>query len=449
MELKEEMFLREKLTLEHRTIEYRAARNIIYVNNPLDPAYQNVNLFVPEAYYHDASVNGYTRNTAPVFMPNEVGGYMAGKAGEPGYSRFCPGKINTIFEALEHGYVVAAPAIRGRELKNEEGIYTGKAPACIVDYKAAVRFLRYYRDIMPGDVDKIITNGTSAGGALSSLMGATGNHKDYETYLQKIGAAETDDHVFAASCYCPITNLEHADMAYEWQFLDETNENSKELAMKFSDYVNSLDLRDEQGKQLILDHNGDGSFKEKVKSALLASVQRAVDGRVDVSDQTWLAMDGQQAVGMDFSEYAKTITRMKATPAFDDFLLQTPENDLFGTEEGNARHFTEYGLKKSADERADKSADKNGCAGRDIIKMMNPMEYIDREDVDVCRYWRIRHGECDRDTSAAISAILAFRLKQLGYHVDYALPWGIPHSGDYDLEELFAWIDQICKNEES
>jgi len=25
------------------------------------------------------------------------------------------------------------------------------------------------------------------------------------------------------------------------------------------------------------------------------------------------------------------------------------------------------------------------------------------------------------------------------------LPWEIPHSGDYDLDELFQWIDGICK----
>lgn len=24
-------------------------------------------------------------------------------------------------------------------------------------------------------------------------------------------------------------------------------------------------------------------------------------------------------------------------------------------------------------------------------------------------------------------------------------PWGIPHAGDYDFDELFAWIDGICK----
>ena len=36
-------------------------------------------------------------------------------------------------------------------------------------------------------------------------------------------------------------------------------------------------------------------------------------------------------------------------------------------------------------------------------------------------------------------------LKNKGYDVDFALPWGLPHSGDYDMEELFGWIDGICK----
>ena len=80
----------------------------------------------------------------------------------------------------------------------------------MVDYKAAVRYLHFFADELPGDASKIITNGTSAGGALSSLMGSTGNHPDYEPYLQALGAADAGDNVFAASCYCPITNLEHA-----------------------------------------------------------------------------------------------------------------------------------------------------------------------------------------------------------------------------------------------
>ena len=81
-----------------------------------------------------------------------------------------------------------------------------------------MRFLHAFADDIPGDADKIITNGTSAGGALSSLMGSTGDHPDYEKYLEEIGAADASDAVFAASCYCPITNLEHADVKHEWQF---------------------------------------------------------------------------------------------------------------------------------------------------------------------------------------------------------------------------------------
>ena len=66
----------------------------------------------------------------------------------------------------------------------------GQAPACIVDYKAAVRWLHYFAADLPGDAGKIIANGTSAGGALSALMGASGNHPDYEPYLREIGAAD-------------------------------------------------------------------------------------------------------------------------------------------------------------------------------------------------------------------------------------------------------------------
>jgi hypothetical protein len=78
--------------------------------------------------------------------------------------------------------------------------------------------------------------------------------------------------------------------------------------------------------------------------------------------------------------------------------------------------------------------------------MMNPMNYLDDEAAAKATYWRIRHGARDRDTSLAISAILTCRLKQNGLPVDCHAPWGIPHAGDYDLDDLFAWIDKICKD---
>lgn len=74
--------------------------------------------------------------------------------------------------------------------------------------------------------------------------------------------------------------------------------------------------------------------------------------------------------------------------------------------------------------------------------MLNPVRYIGR--ADTAPHWRIRHGTWDRDTAAAIPVILALLLRKGGYDVDFLLPWGLPHSGDYDLDELFAWIDGLC-----
>lgn len=63
---------------------------------------------------------------------------------------------------------------------------------------------------------------------------------------------------------------------------------------------------------------------------------------------------------------------------------------------------------------------------------MNAMNFISNDGC--AKHWRIRHGAADRDTSFAISAMLAQCLTEEGKEVDYFLPWGVPHSGDYDLE---------------
>lgn len=97
-------------------------------------------------------------------------------------------------------------------------IYTGRAPKTILDLKSAIRYLRHFDKEMLGDAERIITDGTSAGGAMSSLMGATGNNPAYELMLRAMGAADERDDVFASVCFCPITDLDHADMAYEWLY---------------------------------------------------------------------------------------------------------------------------------------------------------------------------------------------------------------------------------------
>ena len=474
-----------------RSVTYRAFMGLDYCAKPADPI-QKMNLFVPERFYHGESLNGYTLETAPIFMPNTVGGYMPGPADEPGIDAR-NGRMNTLFLALERGYVAASPGIRGRTsgkrsaeffeggkadfLGEDTGKMTGRAPALIVDLKAAIRYLRRNRDVIPGDAEKIVTNGTSAGGALSALAGATGNSPDYAPYLAAIGAAEERDDVFAASCYCPIHNLENADAAYEWLFCGEnafhltrkvktdtglkrvpftgelTEQQrilSKELKGLFPAYVNNLRLRDRDGNPLTLDKSGEGSFKEYVRHLILASAQRELDTHDTAKRLAWLAVPGSavenqscltirdgEAVALDWDAYVKTVTRMKPCPAFDALDLKSPENEEFGAETVDGKHFTAFSQKHT--EVSSELADET------VIKMLNPVRYIG--EADTAKHWRIRHGAFDRDTSLAIPAILALALENKGYGVDFFLPWGLPHSGDYDAEELFRWIDTICGKE--
>ena len=137
---------------------------------------------------------------------------MPAKPSRPGLDKRAGNTPNAMLVALSKGYVVVSPGARGRTQKQ------GKAPAAIVDLKVAVRYLRFNDARMPGDAEKIISNGTSAGGALSVLLGASGNSADYEPYLKALGAADARDDIFAVSAYCPISILERADAAYEWQF---------------------------------------------------------------------------------------------------------------------------------------------------------------------------------------------------------------------------------------
>lgn len=450
-------------TLNGKEITYRAFEGIVYVAHPVDTKYQSMNFYVPEAYYSGQSIGGFTAQTAPIFLPNEVGGYMPGSPGVAGVDKR-RGEPNSMIQALAKGFVVAAPGARGRTTKNDNGIFTGKAPAAIVDLKAAVRYLRKNDKIMPGDAEKIISNGTSAGGALSALLGATGNNPEFFPYLKAIGAADTRDDIFAVSAYCPITNLDHADMAHEWQlnqihqyksikismldFKMQRTETpgeltasqistSNDLKKLFPAYVNSLSLTDKKGSKLELDADGNGSFKNYVKAQVIASAQKALDEGKNLSDLNWVTITNGKVTDINFDQYLSYAGRMKLPPAFDSLDASSGENNLFGTSTIANQHFTQFSKEHSTN--------NSSIADPAIVKLMNPMNYIGNKTSTSSQHWRIRHGTIDKDTSLAIPVILATRLSNAGYDVDLALPWNRPHSGDYDLDELFTWISNSSK----
>ena len=464
-------------TVDNKEIKYRAFEYIPYVANPIDIDQQYMNIYVPEEYFNNGTINGYNTQTAPIFMPNAVGGYMPSQAMTPKVEN---GKPNSVLYALSHGYVVASPSTRGRTNKASDGNFIGKAPAVIVDLQAATAYLHANDSAMPGNANRIITNGTSAGGGVSLLQGATGNSSDFQPYLQALGAATAATNVYAVSAYAPITNLDAADMAYEWSYNGITSFNkvtmgqgelpqanvggnsappqrtmqrvnlnaddlsySKMLSEHFPDYVNNLQLRDSLGRVLKLDKNGNGTFKNYVKEFIVAAANKAAAKGTDLSKHTYLVRDNKTGTIKDINweAYNHFVSRSKAPGAFDSRANDTGENNLFGTSTTDNNHFTITAALHDSTANQDVYVEN-----AKIVTMMNPMNYLGSPAATNARFYRIRYGTADSNTSVAIPLIVGTRAQNLGYRVDMATPFNVDHSGDYDLEELFNWMDNIVKN---
>ena len=464
-------------TVDNKEIKYRAFEYIPYVANPIDIDQQYMNIYVPEEYFNNGTINGYNTQTAPIFMPNAVGGYMPSQAMTPKVEN---GKPNSVLYALSRGYVVASPSTRGRTNKASDGNFIGKAPAVIVDLQAATAYLHANDSAMPGNANRIITNGTSAGGGVSLLQGATGNSSDFQPYLQALGAATAATNVYAVSAYAPITNLDAADMAYEWSYngissfnkvtmspgelpqanvggtpaqpqrtMQRVNLNSDDLAYSkmlsehFPDYVNNLQLRDSLGRVLKLDKNGNGTFKNYVKEFIVAAANKAQAKGTDLSKHTYLVRDNKTGTIKDINweAYNHFVSRSKAPGAFDSRSNDTGENSLFGTSTTDNNHFTITAALHDTTTNQDVYVEN-----AKIVTMMNPMNYLGSPAATNARFYRIRYGTADSNTSVAIPLIVGTRAQNLGYRVDMATPFDVDHSGDYDLEELFNWMDNIVKN---
>ena len=222
----------------------------------------------------DGTVNGFTAETAPMMMPVNTAGYSAQTAATS-YS------YSSVSAYLDAGYVYVYSGCRGRSNGyNDDGTLAcaGGAPWGVTDLKAAVRYLRLNNDTIPGDPERIFSFGHSGGGAQSAVLGASGDSELYFDYLASIGAAMYDedgnyisDAICGAMCWCPITSLDYADEAYEWnmgQYMDSgtraegtwTKALSQDLAACYGEYLNQLGLKDEDGNALILEQLEDGIY---------------------------------------------------------------------------------------------------------------------------------------------------------------------------------------------
>lgn len=430
-----------------KEVTYHFYKAITYVTKPVDEKYQSLNVSVP------VTIDGATVDAtdAPILLANSVGGYMpssvadADGVGGAGMNR----GVSNAKLALAAGYVVVEPGARGRTLVDSDGTYYGVAPAAIVDLKAAVKYIRANKGRIPGNTDRIVSSGTSAGGALSALLGASGDSPLYAAYLKALGAADASDAIFASGDWCPITDLEHADMAYEWnwganklssgELVDQAV--SKELRSAFADYQASLKLR-AKGFGTLTARNLDAylvrTYLEPSATKYLKSLSES-DRSSYLAENTFITWKNNRAT-FTWDDFLTHVgARRKDAPAFDAFDLSTPENNLFGNGTTKARHFTPYSLRHDT---GNDSARLDSDLPRKLT-LMNPMHFIEQHNPGRSKHWWIRVGTKDSDTSLSVVGNLAASLENLGDDVDAAMYWDGGHGANEDAGDFMKWIGRV------
>lgn len=256
---------------------------VSYVAKPAAADYETLGVYVPGAYL-SGTKNSDGSYTAEVNTAGKVGDYTAATApiviplNTPGYAAQQPPTEYTyddVSEYLAAGLIYVLPGLRGKDSNTDA--YVGNAPWGVTDLKAAVRFVRYNAERLPGDKAQIFVFGHSGGGAQSAIAGSSGDSTLYTPYLESLGAAMKDsagadlsDALAGAMCWCPITSLDYADAAYEWnlgQFADTgtraagtwTAAYSADLAAAYADHINSLGLKS-SGKTLKLSQSSSGEY---------------------------------------------------------------------------------------------------------------------------------------------------------------------------------------------
>lgn len=467
---------------------------------------QTMLVYVPTEYFdlddndeviginYDNKIGHYTAGTAPIIFLNECGGWRSSS----------PRGCDTTY--IEEGYIYVTCGARSRDAMSQDGIHTGKAPMQMADLKSGIIELRANDEIIPGDKNKIISIGTSGGGQMSSILGASGDMPEYYLYMYEAGtlgvtknsdgtySSKYKDSIFAAQNYCPIADIENADLAYAWWWIDLVDDGGvyngkitpfekrlQELeADAYVTYLNSLKLKDKEGKSLTLTGYRSGTYYNEILKNLSISINKYIElGELDVDAEygdysSWLKMNE------DTDEYEVTDLkgfmigtglvnkRNKAIPGFDP-MDKTAENDAFGKANVDAVHFSKSVAKilkenynelsqlEGFNEEQEKAYIEDALDGESAsyierqTALLNATQIMlnmnGLKTVNPVKHFRNRSGTADQHTSFSVGYNMMLAASSIGIDVDYALVWNMGH-GNNEGETtgtFIDWVNEICK----
>ncbi|MCV2369603.1 subtype B tannase [Roseateles oligotrophus] len=511
------------ITVDGLAVKLRQYR-IVYVAKPIKAlltqsnstltdanAYQTMIVSVPEDKVGD-------QKAALYFLVNNSG-WMASAVSTTiteGKAFVSTTDTDNVGAALKAGYVFINVGTRSRGIVAEDGRWMGKAPAPVVDAKAAIRYLRLNDTLMPGSAERIVVTGTSGGGGLTAAVSASGNSADFLPFLDEIGAAgitgsgaaatsTIKDDVFAAVAYCPINNLGNADIGYEFEYSAVRSDKntgalggvvysagqqpaaSTAIAAKFAAYVSSLNLKADDGSALTAQGLRDATqafVKQEIERQIAKGTTVPAIGGNFVTTRggpggtttttlvnDWLTLSGSSTTatvaGIDYAKFVNYVAAnqaLKTAVAFDPVGVTgnknattgiwniSGETNLFGPADMRYANYSEWSWNNNAALGDGSGTDDTGLSFAQYmalssttlgkqIKLINPLAYLNTA-ADSAPYWYVRHGMVDRDTAFAMQTLLYYAIKSDASVKDlsFKLPYLVGHSGNYDVQEAFAWI---------
>ena len=248
------------------------------------------------------SENGqvYTAATAPVILNTGAAGY-GNSTSTPAASTYAA-----------QGYVNVACGNRGKQdsYVDADGntVYTGDAPSCLADQKAAARFVKYNILLgnLPGSVDYWVSTGGSGGGAHAAMFAATSNNPDFYDYQIEVGAVgvyrdenggyvttvtidgeevELSDGAWGCVAYSAITPLYEADMALAFEYTLNAGFNYNTdfqqalagcLSAQYMDYINAKNLTVDEA-DVGFDLDGDGALESEIALTIEYDLEKYPD----------------------------------------------------------------------------------------------------------------------------------------------------------------------------
>ncbi|MCD8242072.1 MAG: hypothetical protein LUD73_06850, partial [Lachnospiraceae bacterium] len=235
------------------------------------------------------STNGqvYTAATAPIIL----------NTGAAGYSSSTNTQASSTYAA--EGYINVSCGNRGKQdtATDSDGntYYTGDAPSCLSDQKAAARFVKYNILLgnLPGNADSLGATGGSGGGAHATMFAATSNNPDFYPYQEEVGAVgvyltedgsytttvtidgeevDLSDGAWGCIAYSAITSLYEADMALAFEYYLDTDYSfgtdfqaqlAEYLSEAYMDYINEQNLSIAEA-DVSFDLDGDGALTSTI-----------------------------------------------------------------------------------------------------------------------------------------------------------------------------------------